>query len=109
MYCDTSLISSTLERRFPASAGYGTIFPPRKGGSGKADAEIIQAFSQHYVERVFFPLAITLLKWENFPPAFIADRSNVSFVYFYASSAAINAEISSLHSGQDLQLTYKIW
>jgi hypothetical protein len=107
VYCDTSLISSTLERRFPASAGYGTIFPPRKGGSGKTDAEIIQAFSQHYVERVLFPLAITLLKWENFTPAFIADRSNVTFVY--ASSAAINAEISSLDSGQDPQLTHKLW
>ena len=33
-YCDTAIIGTVLERRFPASEGYGTLFPPRKGDFG---------------------------------------------------------------------------
>jgi glutathione S-transferase len=81
VYCDTSLISSALERRFPPSAGYGSIFPPRKA-SGSSDEWIIQSFSRQYAEGTLFPLAMNLLKWENFPSSFLADRSSVCFVIF---------------------------
>ena len=46
VYCDSSLIASVLERRFPASEGFGTLFPKRNGG-GKADTGIIKAFSMN--------------------------------------------------------------
>ena len=77
VYCDTSLVASVLERRFPMAKGYGTIFPPRKGG-GKADTGMIKAFSQFYVDRMLFGLAAATLKMENMPQAFIKDRKDVS-------------------------------
>jgi len=74
VYCDTSLISYVLERRFPASAGYGTIFPHRK--NGKVDTGMIKAFAQNYPERVLFPLGAALLPWQKFQPSFVKDRSD---------------------------------
>ncbi|KAF7301626.1 hypothetical protein MIND_00728100 [Mycena indigotica] len=74
VYCDTSLIASALDRRFPASQGFGTLFPPRKRG-GTADTGLIKALSKHWVDNVVFPLAPALLPWERFPKAFVDDRS----------------------------------
>jgi len=74
VYCDTSLIASALERRFPPSAnGYGTIFPPRKGG-GKTDTGMVKAFSHFYVDRMLFGLAAATLDMGKMPEAFIKDR-----------------------------------
>ncbi|KAJ7162061.1 hypothetical protein C8R46DRAFT_1164342 [Mycena filopes] len=78
IYCDTSLIASALERRFPATRGYGTIFPKRKHGAD-ADTGLIKAFAKHWADTVLFPFATLVLPWKEFPPAFIEDRSTVSF------------------------------
>ncbi|KAF7977663.1 hypothetical protein HWV62_3100 [Athelia sp. TMB] len=72
VYCDTSLIAYALERRFPASAGHGSIFPKRKGG--KADTGMIKAF-QTYTDKMVFSLAAGQLPWNKFPEAFLKDRS----------------------------------
>ncbi|KAG7449324.1 uncharacterized protein BT62DRAFT_945497, partial [Guyanagaster necrorhizus] len=77
VYCDTSLICSALERRFPTTKDYGTIFPPRKQG-GSPDTTLIKTFTKNYVDSVVFPLAPPLLPWEKFPEAFIRDRSSMS-------------------------------
>ncbi|KAG6821247.1 hypothetical protein H0H93_002357 [Arthromyces matolae] len=74
VYCDTSLIASTLERRFPSTAGYGTIFPPSKHASNSIDTGAIKLFSRLY-DATVFPNAASLLPWENFPQSFIDDRS----------------------------------
>jgi len=76
VYCDTSLIASALERRFPASQGYGTIFPSKKHGAG-ADTGLIKAFAKHWADTVLFPLAPIHLPWEKFPPAFVKDRGTL--------------------------------
>ncbi|KAK0491127.1 hypothetical protein IW261DRAFT_1601871 [Armillaria novae-zelandiae] len=76
VYCDTSLICSTLERRFPTSEGYGTIFPPKKQG-GSPDATFIKIYTTIYADNVVFTLAPPLLPWEKFPEAFIKDRSSM--------------------------------
>ncbi|KAJ7507758.1 hypothetical protein B0H11DRAFT_1968551 [Mycena galericulata] len=76
IYCDTSLIASALERRFPAARGYGTLFPNKKHG-GDADTGLIKAFAKHWADTVLFPLAPALLPWEKMPPAFIKDRSTL--------------------------------
>lgn len=76
IYCDTGLISYILERRFPASEGYGTIFPRRK--NGLADTGMIKAFAKNYPEKALFPLAAGLLPWQKFGPAFLKDRGDVN-------------------------------
>ncbi|KAF7332168.1 Glutathione S-transferase [Mycena kentingensis (nom. inval.)] len=77
VYCDTSLIASTLERRFPKSQDFGTLFPPQKH-SKSADTGLIKAFAKHWVDMVIFPLAPALLPWERMPAAFVQDRSALS-------------------------------
>ncbi|KAH9948342.1 hypothetical protein B0H21DRAFT_805801 [Amylocystis lapponica] len=74
VYCDTSLIASVLERRFPASDGYGTLFPPRKGG-GRTDTGMIKAFVMSYADRTLFTLAAECLPYHKFEPQFVKDRS----------------------------------
>jgi hypothetical protein len=74
VYCDTSLISYALERHFPPSAGYGTIFPRRK--NGMTDTGMIKAFAKYY-EAALFTLAPSLLPWDKFQPSFLKDRSDV--------------------------------
>ncbi|TRM57007.1 hypothetical protein BD626DRAFT_516652 [Schizophyllum amplum] len=76
IYCDTSLIATVLERRFPASAGYGTIFPKRANG-GRADTGLIKAFSKFYTDGTLSACVIPLIPWDKFPAEFIADRSKM--------------------------------
>ncbi|KAI0677054.1 hypothetical protein C8Q78DRAFT_63602 [Trametes maxima] len=75
IYCDSSLIASALERRFPPSEGYPTLFPARKGG-GKADTGMVKALSMTYADRAVFPLAAENLPYKKFAPEFVKDRSS---------------------------------
>jgi hypothetical protein len=78
VYCDTSLISTELERRFPESQGFGTLFPGRRGSSNSRDTGLIKAFVSSYTDRTLLPLVVKLLPWEQFPEAFLKDREAVS-------------------------------
>ncbi|PPQ72196.1 hypothetical protein CVT26_006927 [Gymnopilus dilepis] len=85
VYCDTSLIVSVLEQRFPAEKGFETIFPAQKHG-GKPDTGLIKALSKFYADDNLFALAAELLPWTKFPPSFVADRSQ-----FYGSEVNVKA------------------
>ncbi|KDQ64297.1 hypothetical protein JAAARDRAFT_144871 [Jaapia argillacea MUCL 33604] len=74
VYCDTSLITSILERRFPQSSGYGTLFPVRNGSGGKRDTGMIKAWTISYMDRVIFPLGAACLPYNKFPAEFVKDR-----------------------------------
>ncbi|KAI0751555.1 hypothetical protein C8Q80DRAFT_1157919 [Daedaleopsis nitida] len=74
VYCDSSLIAAALERRFPASEGYGTLFPKRTGG-GKADTGMIKAFAMTYADRTLAQLGTQTLPYHKFTPEFLKDRS----------------------------------
>lgn len=81
VYVDTSLIASTLERRYPLSAGYGTLFPQRKGG-GLSDAGMGKTLVMYYFDRVVFPLAAFSLPFQKLSEAFSKDRADVSCLKF---------------------------
>ena len=81
IYADTSLIASTLERRYPASAGYGTLFPPRKGG-GSSDTGMVKTLVMYYFDRAIFPLAAFSLPYGKFPEGFVKDRADVRCLLF---------------------------
>ena len=76
VYCDSSLIAAVLERRYPASKGFGTLFPCRTGG-GKADTGVLKAFDMTYGDRALSPLGSQQLPYHKFKPDFLQDRSNV--------------------------------
>lgn len=84
VYCDTSLIISALERRFPKSEGYPTLFPARKGG-GSVDTGMVKAFAMYYADRAVFPIASSTLPYDKFPESFLKDRSDVSILYCFTS------------------------
>ncbi|KXN83664.1 hypothetical protein AN958_00805 [Leucoagaricus sp. SymC.cos] len=67
------LIVAALERRFPPSAGYGTLFPRGKHG-GSSDTGLIKAFSKYYAAQLF-TLASFVPPWDKLPPGFVKDRS----------------------------------
>jgi len=75
VYADTSLIASTLERRYPVSAGYGTLFPQKKGG-GLAETGMVKALVMYYFDRAVFSLAAASLPYNKFPETFLKDRSD---------------------------------
>ena len=81
VYCDTSIIGTVLERRFPAAEGYGTLFPPRKGG-GKTDTGLVKALALAWTDKMLFPLSAQSLPWEKFDAKFLADRSAVRIYEF---------------------------
>ena len=81
VYADTSLIASTLERRYPASAGYGALFPPRKGG-GLSDTGVVKTLAMYYIDRAVFPLAASSMPYSKFSEAFVKDRADVSCLLF---------------------------
>jgi len=75
VYCDTSVIVSALERRFPPANGYGTLFPLTKRG-GSADTGLIKAFSKFYVDALF-PPATNLIPWGRLSAPFLKDRGEL--------------------------------
>ena len=77
VYCDSSIIASVLERRFPASQGYGTLFPRRKGG-GNPDIGVAKAIAMFWTDRAMFPLVADCLPYEKFEATFVRDRDSVS-------------------------------
>jgi glutathione S-transferase len=79
VYCDTSLIASALERKFPKANGFPTLFPSRKGG-GTADTGMIKAFAMYYTDRTLFILAAACLPFNELGESFRNDRSDVSSV-----------------------------
>ena len=76
VYCDSSLIASVLERRFPPSEGFGTLFPKRKGGD-RADTGMIKAFAMSYADRTLGQLGSLTLPYHKFTREFLEDRSAV--------------------------------
>ena len=81
VYCDTSLIASVLESRFPPSEGYGTLFPPRVGG-GKTDTGMVLALMMYWTDRTVFPLGAISLPFAKFPKSFVEDRASVRLASF---------------------------
>ena len=75
-YCDTSLISSAVEKHYAEKDGHGTLFPKRKGG-GSSDTGMIKAFALSYADSMLFPLGAASLPYEKMPEKFIKDRSLV--------------------------------
>ena len=73
VYCDTNLISSALERRFPASQGHKTLFPCRVGG-GKTDTGLTKALVSYWSDNMIFRLLGDSLPYQKLDAEFLKDR-----------------------------------
>lgn len=76
VYIDASLTTPVVERLYPPSQGYPSLFPPRKDG-GKADSGFIKAFTAFYTDRVLPQPASNCLPYNTFSKKFIEDRNKV--------------------------------
>ncbi|TEB30237.1 hypothetical protein FA13DRAFT_1734066 [Coprinellus micaceus] len=76
VYCDSNLIVSVLERRFPASAGYSTLLPAGKDGR-TTHTGLVKEFSKYYVENALFNNATGLISWDKLPAPFLKDRGDL--------------------------------
>ncbi|KAI0089151.1 hypothetical protein BDY19DRAFT_944425 [Irpex rosettiformis] len=73
VYCDTSLIGNALERRFPSSEEYGTLFPFRVG-SQRADTGLVKLLATYWTEKILFGLAVGSYSLDQLSPELLADR-----------------------------------
>jgi hypothetical protein len=85
VYCDTSLITSVLEKRFPASSGYGTIYPTNSLGDSSSNAKTatgaLNAFAFFLVELDLVRLGFSArVAWAEFPEDFLKDWSQVNIM-----------------------------
>ncbi|PPQ94960.1 hypothetical protein CVT25_003932 [Psilocybe cyanescens] len=87
------LIVSALERRFPPSSGYQTLFPLTKDGTN-AGTGLIKAFSKFYAENTLFPPVTNLLPWDKVPAAFLKDRSEFAGSPINAKALAANVPVA---------------
>lgn len=103
VYCDTSLIASALERRFPKSDGYRTLFPLRKGG-GAVDTGMVKALAMYYADRAVFQLASSCLPYDKFPESFMKDRADFIGVPIDAKALAARQPQIKSHLSSHLTL-----
>ena len=107
VYCDSSLIASALERHFPPSEGYKSLFPPRKDG-GKSDTGLVKLLCMYWTDRKLFPMSAESLPYAKFPAAFLKDRSSVREALMKPCSALPLIWLTfGLLSGWVLKLTPK--
>lgn len=102
LYCDSASIADAIERRFPPSTGYITLFPTRAGG-GKADTGLVKAFVKFYSDTILFGLAVIFLPWDKFPQAFLDDRSKVghhSYALLLSDSCSGHNRVASRSANQ---------
>lgn len=79
-----SIIVSALERRFPASSGYGTLFPAAAQGGGLGvGTGLIKAFAKFYAEATVSRQLVALVPFDGFTPEFMKDREDVSRLHIH--------------------------
>jgi len=64
VYCDTFLISDALERAFPESDGYPSLYPKGKKGA-PIDRVLVKTFFHFWGDTHLFPHGAGLVPWEK--------------------------------------------
>lgn len=78
VYCDSALITDVLERRFPPSQGYPSLYPPRIGSeNGRADTGLAKVLTTYWANNIVGKMIAFSLDFGKFPPELLADRSKV--------------------------------
>jgi len=75
VYCDTALILEALEHHFPASAGYGTLYPLAK--DGRQYRGLIRGFTSYWTDRPLFRVMTGLIPARVWRSTFGQDRAQL--------------------------------
>jgi hypothetical protein len=77
LYCDTSLIIEALEAFFPASAGYGTIYPVFPGLDEWSYKGLVRGFASFWTDRPLFRATTGLIPPSVWASEFGKDRAQL--------------------------------
>ncbi|KAI0787145.1 hypothetical protein BC629DRAFT_1735297 [Irpex lacteus] len=76
VYCDSTLITDVLERRFPPSQGYPSFYPPRIGAEGgRADTGFAKILTTYWTNKILQRTIAMCFSFEKFPAELLADRA----------------------------------
>ena len=99
VYLDTSLILEALEHYFPASEGYGTLYPPPTA----TYRPLIRGFASYWTDRPLFRVTTGLLPSSVWRTQFGTDRANL--IGHRLDPEKLDNKFPQNLSGLDLQLS----
>ncbi|KAF2785837.1 hypothetical protein K505DRAFT_330757 [Melanomma pulvis-pyrius CBS 109.77] len=103
IYCDTSLIIEALEHFFPASAGWGTVYPKFEGVDEWVYRGLARGFASFWVDRPLFRTTTGLIPASVWTSPFGTDRSQL--IGHTLDAAKLGAKIPANLSNLDLHLS----
>jgi glutathione S-transferase len=77
LYCDTSLIIEALESFFPATSGFGTIYPPFPGLDEWSYKGLVRGFASFWTDRPLFRATTGLIPPSVWASGFGKDRAQL--------------------------------
>jgi glutathione S-transferase len=77
LYCDTSLIIEALEHFFPASAGYGTVYPAFPGLDEWSYKGLARGFANFWIDKPLFRTTTGLIPPSVWSTSFGQDRAQL--------------------------------
>ncbi|CAA9958892.1 Glutathione s-transferase protein [Pyrenophora teres f. maculata] len=103
VYCDTSLIIEALEHFFPASRGWGTIYPKVEGVDGWIYRGLVRGFSSFWTDKPLFRATTGLIPPSVWATDFGKDRAQL--IGHALSPAKLGSKIPQNLSDLDLHLS----
>ncbi|KAF2032398.1 hypothetical protein EK21DRAFT_99036 [Setomelanomma holmii] len=108
IYCDTSLIIEALEHYFPASAGWGSVYPKFSNGKEGGLDEwtykgLVRGFASFWTDRPFFRATTGLIPSSVWSSHFGTDRAQL--IGHKLDPAKLEAKIPQNLSTFDLHLS----
>jgi len=101
VFCDTSIILEALEHHFPASAGYGTLYPAAQ--DGRTNRALIRGFASYWTDRPLFRFTTGLIPAWVWRTDFRKDREGL--IGDAIDAAKLAKKIPENLSGLDMQLS----
>lgn len=102
LYCDTSLIIEALEHFFPASSGFGTVYPPFTGLDEWSYKGLVRGFASFWTDKPFFRATTGLIPTSVWQTSFGEDRSQL--IGHKLSPEKLGSKIPQNLASLDLQL-----
>ncbi|RMZ66448.1 glutathione S-transferase [Pyrenophora seminiperda CCB06] len=103
IYCDTSLIIEALEHFFPASQGWGTVYPKVEGVDEWEYRGLVRGFSSFWTDKALFRATTGLIPSSVWATDFGKDREQL--IGHALSPAKLGSKIKHNLSSLDLHLS----
>lgn len=103
VYCDTTIIIEALEHFFPASAGYGTVYPSFAGLDEWSYKGLVRGFASFWTDKPFFRTTTGLIPSSVWSTHFGTDRAQL--IGHKLDPAKLGAKIPQNLANLDMHLS----